>query len=271
MSPEPVDLRGSEATLLMTLFLRDRDARSAHPVLGDRFAGEVLARVQHDPRALGRFSSDTVTVCARARRLDEWALAFLGEHPAGQVLHLGCGLDSRPLRLARPAGSRWLDVDLPEVADLRRRVYDLPDDVELVGASAADPAWWERVDADRPTLVLAEGLFMYLPPADVHAIVDRVAGLPAGSVLAFDAVAGWTMPLANATPGFREMGARFRWGDEDLRARHPTLHELDDVRVTALGARAASGAWRWVYAACDVVPVLRDAMHLHRYVVGSRS
>ncbi|GAA4864852.1 class I SAM-dependent methyltransferase [Actinomycetospora straminea] len=268
MAPEPVDLRGSEATLLMTLYLRDRDARSAHPVLGDRFAGDVLARVQHDPYRLGRFSSDTVTICARARRLDEWTVAFLGEHPDGQVLHLGCGLDSRPLRVTRPAGSRWIDVDLPDVAGLRRRVYDLPDGVEVIGASAADPSWWDRVDPDRPTLALAEGLFMYLEPDDVHGVVDRLLDRCASGVLAFDAVAGWTLPVANVTPGFRELGARFAWGFDgaDFRRRHPLLRELDDETITALGAEVTSGAWHALYRAFDLLPGVRDAMRLHRYV-----
>jgi O-methyltransferase involved in polyketide biosynthesis len=264
---ERVDLRGSEQTLLITLFLRERDARSAHPVLGDRFAAEALARVDHDAGALRWFSSDTVTISARARRLDDWARAFLDEHPDCQVLHLGCGLDSRPLRLDRPPGSRWIDVDLPRVADLRRRVYDLPDDVEVVGASVADPSWWERVDTDRPTLALAEGLFMYVPPAGVDGVLDRLVTRCAGGVLAFDAVSPWVLPVANAAFGLTSVDTRFTWGlDRDvLRARHPELRELDDVRVTDLGAQATVGPWHLVYRAFDAVPYLRDAMRLHRY------
>ncbi|MDD7917727.1 class I SAM-dependent methyltransferase [Actinomycetospora callitridis] len=267
MSPESVDLRGSETTMLITLYLRERDARSAHPVLGDRFAGEVLARVQHDPGALRWFSSDTATICARARRLDEWTVAFLGEHPDGQVLHLGCGLDSRPLRVARPPGSRWIDVDVPRVADLRRRVYDLPDDIETVSASVTDPGWWERLDADRPTLALAEGLFMYLAPPDVHAVLDRLLTRCASGQVAFDAVAGWTLPVSNAA--FRLMGVdtRFAWGFDgaELTARHPRLRERDDVTVSELASTDTVGLRHRLYRGFDAVPVLREAMRLHRY------
>lgn len=264
---ERVDLRGSENTMLITLYLRERDARSAHPVLGDRFAGEVLARVQHDPGRLRWFSSDTATICARARRLDEWTAAFLGEHPDGQVLHLGCGLDSRPLRVARPAGSRWIDVDVPRVADLRRRVYDLPEDVETISASVGDPGWWEQVDTDRPTLALAEGLFMYLAPSDVHAVIDRLlARCPTGE-LAFDAVAGWTLPVSNAAFGLLGVDTRFAWGFDPtaLAARHPRLRERDDVAVTELASADTVGPWHWVYRGFDALPVIRDAMRLHRY------
>ncbi|MHC1560695.1 class I SAM-dependent methyltransferase [Actinomycetospora sp. C-140] len=267
MAPEPVDLRGSEETLLITLYLRERDAASAHPILGDPFAGPALARVAYGSGAWQWFSSDTATINARAKCLDTWAAAFLADHPDGQVLHLGCGLDSRPLRLARPPGSRWLDVDVPRVADLRRRVYDLPDDVETVAASVGDPGWWDRVDGDRPTLALAEGLFMYLAPPEVHDVVDRLLARCASGALAFDAVPGWIVPASNATLAAFRLDARFRWGYDAsaFRARYPQLRERDDVTVTELAAAATTGPRHALYRAADLVPYLRDAMRLHRY------
>lgn len=267
MATEPVDLRGSEATLLITLFLRDRDARSAHPVLGDPYAGPALARIRYDPGAWRWFSSDTATVNARGRCLDDWTAEFLGEHPDGQVLHLGCGLDSRPLRIARPPESRWLDVDVPRVADLRRRVYDLPDDVETVAASVTDLDWWDRVDPDRPTLAVAEGLFMYLTPSAVYDVVGRLLDRCAHGELAFDAVSRWAVPASNVTLAAFGMDARFRWGydGDELRRRYPELRERDDVTVTALAADATHGVVHALYRAFDLAPYLRDAMRLHRY------
>ncbi|GAA4914849.1 O-methyltransferase [Actinomycetospora succinea] len=267
MATGAVDLRGAEATLLITLYLRERDAASAHPILGDPYAGPALARVRYDPGAVRWFSSDTATITARAKQLDGWARAFLAEHPDGQVLHLGCGLDSRPLRLERPAGSRWLDVDTPRVAELRRRVYDLPDDVELVASSVTEPDWWDRVDRDRPTLALAEGLFMYLAPDDVHGVVDRLLEHCARGRLAFDGVADWVRPASNATLALFGMDARFRWGyaGAAFRDRHPRLEERDDVAVTELAAAATRGPWHAVYRGVDLVPYLRDTMRLHRY------
>lgn len=267
-----VDLRGAESTLLATLLMRERDARAARPVLGDPFAGPALARVRHEAAALRWLaSSDTVTICARARRLDDWTRSFLAAHPEGQVLHLGCGLDSRPLRLARPAGSRWIDVDRPTVIGLRREVYDLPDDVESVAASVGEAGWWAAVDTDRPTLAVAEGLFEYLPPAEVHTVIDRLVATCGRGELAFDGVAPWVLPVANAVPTIRSLQAWFRWayGPASFAQHHPALRLLDDVTATALAAELAPTWWaRAGYAAVDVVPLLRDAMRLLRFGFG---
>ncbi len=77
--------------------------------------------------------------------LDSWAAEFLAAHPDGLVLHLACGLDSRPLRVARPASAAWIDVDYPDVIALRRRLYDLPAGVTTIGTSVTEPEWWHRV------------------------------------------------------------------------------------------------------------------------------
>lgn len=267
-----VDLRGAETTLLATLLMRERDARSPHPILGDPYAGRALARVRHEADALRTLAStDTVTICARARQLDTWTAAFLARHPHGQVLHLGCGLDSRPLRLERPPGSRWIDVDRPSVIALRHEVYDLPEGVESIGASVGGAEWWRTVDDDRPTLAVAEGLFEYLPPREVHTVIDRLVGLGGPGELVFDAVAPWVLPIANAVPTVRRLEAWFRWayGPASFAKRHPELRPLENVTATALAAGAAPSWWvRRGYAVADAVPVLRDAMRLLRFDVG---
>lgn len=271
MADERVNLRGAPATLLMTLYLHARDAESAHPILGDRFAAEALKRIDAEG-GVQRFDSDTATITARARRLDDWCAAFLAAHPDGQVLHLGCGLDSRPLRVARPAGARWVDLDLPEVIELRRRVYDLPAGVETVAASVTDPGWWEGVQADRPTIAVAEGLFMYLETAGIDTLVDRLTSTVTRGELAFDTVASWTIPMANRSAQFRATGARLASGFDRtaFARRHPELTRLEDHAVTGLAADVSTGARRAGYRLTARLPYLRDTMRVHRYAFGPR-
>ncbi len=273
MTAEKVDLRGSAATLLLTLYMRAWDARQRKPILGDRYAVDVMDRVQVDRKLLLLFATgDASAVTCRARTLDGWTREFLAAHPGdAQVLHLGCGLDSRPLRVGLPDGCRWLDVDQPEVIDLRRRLYALPDPVETIPASVSDDGWWADVAPDRPTLAIAEGLFMYVPADDVHRVVDRLVGTVHGGQLAFDAVAPWTVPMSGWAPQFLAAGTRFRWAwdAQEFAERHPRLREVDDVSVYDMAAIAEPRVYlRPLLVTAGLIPAFRDSMRLHRFRFG---
>lgn len=59
-------------------------------------------------------------ICNRAKTLDKWCQRFIdtyAESEPVQVVHLGCGLDTRNLRVdwmgRGPESVRWFDVDFP--------------------------------------------------------------------------------------------------------------------------------------------------------------
>ena len=195
MSPEKVHLTEEKATLLATLYGRALDARSPRPILGDRMAAETLDRIEHGFGRMGMTPGSAAAVALRARFLDRWAAGFLDAHPKATVLHLGCGLDTRVHRLDPPDSVRWYDVDYPEVVELRRRLFPERRAYATVGTSVTDLAWLERVPADAPALVVAEGLLYYLDPdggrALLRAIVER---FPSG-LFVFDALSSFGLRL----------------------------------------------------------------------------
>ena len=81
------------------------------------------------------------------------------------MVHLGCGLDSRVFRLDPGPGVEWYDVDYPAVIALREKIYPTRPRYHLVATSATDPSWLDQIPADRPVLLLAEGISMYLTEA----------------------------------------------------------------------------------------------------------
>ncbi|WP_084804747.1 class I SAM-dependent methyltransferase [Bradyrhizobium sp. NAS80.1] len=139
----------------------------------------------------------------------------MASHPEGCVLHLGCGLDTRVFRIDPSPSVRWFDVDYPEVIALRQRLYPARFGCELVSSSVVDPAWLERVPADRPVLVVAEGLVMYLRKDEVQrlfsAIVER---FPAGE-MAFDAFSRLGVWFVQRQPSVQATGATLHWSIDD--------------------------------------------------------
>ena len=91
------------------------------------------------------------------------------------MIHLGCGLDSRVFRLDPGPGVEWYDVDYPAVIALREKLFPSPTAIPP-GCHSGDRSVLARprFPADRPTLLLAEGISMYLTEDDGIALLQHV-------------------------------------------------------------------------------------------------
>jgi methyltransferase (TIGR00027 family) len=170
-------------------------------VLADPFAtqfvygrGSALGRVLQLAESTGLWKNRPFAwIAARTRFYDEVVVTSL-DKGIDQVLILGAGYDSRAWRLARN-GVRYFEVDRSAVqADKRRRApaggptyvsADLV--VDRVGSMLTGKGF----DAARPTVIVSEGLSMYLVRESLCGLLRDLADLAApGSVLAIDFFAG---------------------------------------------------------------------------------
>jgi O-methyltransferase involved in polyketide biosynthesis len=272
MTTGKIDLTGVQATTLVTLFLRALDARSGQSVLGDRFAAEAVDRIDHDWTAIDTPSvtRNRFAVALRARQIDEWAAEFLRRTPDATVLHLACGLDSRVLRLAPPAGVRWFDVDLPDVVALRRELYRESGGHRTIAASVTDEAWLTEIPADRPVLILAEGLLMYLREAEVRRLLARLTTRFGTGELIFDGVAPW---IARTTRVLTRLPDR--WYDHpaywtavrdgtDVERWNPRLRHRESVAVVAQHERVPDPSVRRLYRLGDRFAPVRNHLRVFR-------
>jgi len=219
---EKVHFTEEKATNLATLYGRALDYRSAHPILGDKAADDAVRRIDYDFTKIGISPDRAVSVVLRAKPIDDWAAEYLRAHPDAIVLHLGCGLDSRYYRLDPPPSVEWYDVDYPDVAELRRQLFPAREHCHVVAASVTDPAWLSDVSADRPTLMIGEGLTMYLTEADGVALLRRIVDHAPSGELQFDAFSRFGIRTQWSNAVVRRSGATLHWGidgpDEILRA-----------------------------------------------------
>jgi O-methyltransferase involved in polyketide biosynthesis len=226
------DGSGVTWTLLATLFMRAWDSRAEPSILGDHHAAEAIDRIDYDYAWLERRirpESGWYLAVLRARRLDDWSADFLARHPDATVLQLGCGLDSRMLRLDPPPTVRWFDLDIPRVIELRRRLYPERDGYQMIGASVTDPDWLEQVPADRPVLIIAEGLLPYLTVDETRRLLRRLTDHFDSGELIFDALA----------PGVARMSKPFKSGIRDGRQVERWNPRLTCVEQPLFGAQFA--------------------------------
>jgi O-methyltransferase involved in polyketide biosynthesis len=190
-------------------------------------------------------ASNQYLVALRAKKFDDWCADFLACHRNAVVLHLGCGLDGRAFRLAVPPSVSWFDVDQPRVIGLRRRLYDDTERYRMIGSSVTEPQWLDDVPAGRPTLVVAEGLLMYLREEEVRRLLQRVIDRFPGGEMHFDTLSALAPLLSKVfTRGI------IAWGIRDARqvaAWHPRLRFLEQTPALAGYGQIPSAAVRLIY------------------------
>jgi len=109
----------------------------------------------------------------RSAVFDRWLIAQMDADPNAVILHIGCGMDSRILRVGN-RGHLWYDVDFPDVIEQRKKHYDLAPGYTMLGADARDPAWLESVPADRNAIVVMEGVSMYMTNEELSAVLANL-------------------------------------------------------------------------------------------------
>lgn len=232
-----VALEGVPETTLWTLYHRSRDAARPGSELTDPKAAELVDAIDFPfaERFGGLATGMEGYLGERALTFDREVRSVLATDPEAQVVVLGEGLETQFWRVDN-GRVRWLTVDLPETAEVRRRlVGEDPPRRRLWAGSALDEAWFDVLDAqpeDR-VVVVAQGLLMYLPPVDVETLIVRCADRFRRGVFVFDTVPMWFSALSKRglirTPkGYRAPAMPFG------------LNAGDHARLRGLSSRIAS-------------------------------
>ncbi|MEU8029615.1 class I SAM-dependent methyltransferase [Streptomyces sp. NPDC049099] len=183
MTEHGVRLGTVQETLLIPLYGRAVDSGKPDAILRDTWAEEIVAAIDYDFARFDNLPSLTGAVL-RTSLFDRWVADFLATHPAGTVVEIGAGLNTRYERLDN-GRTRWFDLDLPDVTDLRRTFFTDTPRRMAVAASVTDPAWTDTVtsQAAGPYFLAAEAVLPFLDEADVRQADDLLADRFAGSLL----------------------------------------------------------------------------------------
>ena len=267
-----VNLSGPAKTMLSTLYLKALDADFERPVLGDHFAKEAITKLDFDWRELEITPKWAPLFTVRTAQYDIWVREFIAAHPHCTVVHLGCGLDCRVFRIDPGPDVRWFDVDFPEVIALREQIYPTRDQYQLIPTPATDPGWLEQIPADRPTLLIAEGISMYLTEDEGLALLRRFVERFGVGELQIDFF-NWLAIKSQKTQSLvRTSGSVLYWA---VNSPQDILSKLPEVRLLAaatfFSASTFSKAGKRLQAierAARVLPPLHKALQYHRFAFG---
>lgn len=263
-----VDLSGPPLTMVATLYAKALDADAPRPVLGDRFAKAAVDQIDYDWSRTTVTARNAPAATTRTAHFDHWVTQFLAVHPQCTVLDLGRGLDARVYRLDPGPGVQWFSIDHPEVIALREQVYPSRAHYRMIPASVTDPEWLDEVPPDRPTLLVGEGLTMYLTRADGVSLLQRVVAHAPSGELQFDAFNTWGIRAQFTNTIVRRSGSRLSWAidsPDDIVDAVPGVRLL--ARMSAFEADGFQHVAR-VYRVLGSLPGLHGMSTYHRYAFG---
>jgi methyltransferase (TIGR00027 family) len=182
------------------------------------------------------------SLAVRTRLFDDLVISSVAQGTA-QVLLLAAGLDTRAWRLDLPAHASWFEIDYPAVLaykasrleGLSPRVRRTAVSFDLSTPGLADALHAAGFDRSQRTVVLVEGLLMYLAPNDAEQLLATLASLvPEGSVLSADfpnmACLDPFGPMGEFLAWLAARGAPWRFGtDHPGKALDRTGWSMEDV------------------------------------------
>lgn len=175
-----------EQTALLTSYARALDNRSPHPILGDIVADELVSQIDYDFAGFRIPASVVRQTALRAKMLDERIGTFTSRYRDAVVVDLGAGLGAPLLRVRPPEAVDWYSVDLPRVIALRDKLIPAPKRAHSVAADLTRSDWTATIPADRPTMLIADGLFAFLPEPRVIEVLLHITAYFGAGELAFN-------------------------------------------------------------------------------------
>jgi methyltransferase (TIGR00027 family) len=155
--------------------VRMQDAESAKPVCGDVYAKVFMN--EDGLRILEKFKDEVnpnTSNVARARVVDDLLREELAAHPDLRIVIIGCGFDSRAYRLK---GGTWIELDEPQVIAYKNErlpASEAPNELQRIPIDFSTESLEEKLApfaGAGPTVVVIEGVFMYLEEATIRGLL----------------------------------------------------------------------------------------------------
>ena len=151
----------------------------------------------------------------RAAAFDRWLGEKLDENPGAVVLHIGCGMDSRILRVGDRAEA-WFDVDFPEVIGQRKRYFEESATYRMISGDLRDGEFLKQVPGGTGIIVM-EGVSMYLKPEELKQALERIRAHFDRVYLLMDCYSVFAAKASRYKNPIRDVGVTKVYGMDDPR------------------------------------------------------
>lgn len=238
-----IEMTGVPETMIQTLYARAMESEKKGHLIYDKKAMEIVKEMDYDFTKAKEDAMMRNGVVARTIVLDELVQNYVTAHPNAVVINIACGLDTRFYRVDN-GKLRWFNLDLPVTIEVRKKFLEETGRVSVLPYSAMDEAWAEEVhktlDAEtdldnetRPTLVIIEGLTMYLSKEDVQKIFAIIRKHFTAATVLVETMSPFVVKHIKEK-SIEASKAKFTWGVKNGRILAKELPGFEPVKDVSL-------------------------------------
>lgn len=211
---EFINLSSTASTLLITLYSRASMSQKGL-IIKDEKAEEIIQLAGYSQKKLKVRKSHQVFLTIRAKLIDDYTIDFIRKHNSNcTIIQVACGLDSRYNRI-NDSEVKWYDLDLYGTIELRKKFYKQSKNYKMIESNVCNFTWINKIDPEdlkKPTLIIAEGLFMYLSKEDNEHVFSTLPNYFKDVDIIFDAFSPLVKTVSKHILTLRRTRAYFSFG-----------------------------------------------------------
>lgn len=167
----------------------------------------------------------------RAAVFDRWLKKKLESDRNAVVLHIGCGMDSRCVRVDAQE-HRWFDVDFPDVIAERKRYYRETEKYSMISGDIREEGWLAQISGEH-AIVVMEGVSMYLRPEELKGTLAQISAHFARVDLLMDCYTELAAKASKVKNPINDVGVTEVWGlDDPKQVEGESLHFVSEWEMT---------------------------------------
>ncbi len=153
----------------------------------------------------------------RSAVFDEWLKQQMTDLQDAVIIHIGCGMDSRVIRVGGEC-RKWYDIDFPEVVEERKRYYSQSSDYRMLAGDARDRMLLGAVTENKSAIVVMEGVSMYLTVEQMQSLTNSLSAHFEKIALLVDCYTSFAAKMSKRRNPINGVGVTEVYGTDDPKA-----------------------------------------------------
>ena len=200
-------------------------------ILSDRWAEKIWDAEGFVLRGKSKSKWLAYYMGIRSAVFDSWVKDKMAEMPDAAVIHIGCGMDSRAMRVGT-CGHMWYDVDFPEVISERGKYYAETTEYKMLVGDAREVSWLDSVPEHGSAIVVMEGISMYLSPEETKGVLENLGAHFENVSLLMDCYSSFAAKMSKYKNPINDVGVTNVYGIDDPKLFSGSLGFVGERKMT---------------------------------------